>query len=88
MELVKTTVNRDLSKGIPVLASVIRLTKLFFADPLAGIAKITDILRDMDIVRSLVVTTNVDTQDILRDISDIANTLTRLLTSIMSDPQE
>jgi signal-transduction protein with cAMP-binding, CBS, and nucleotidyltransferase domain len=85
MDLVKTTVNRDLSKGIPVLASVVRLANLFFDNPLSGIANITDIIKDMEIVRSLLVTTNTDTQQILHDISDIVNTLTRLLTSIMSD---
>ena len=84
LDLVKTTVNRDLSKGIPVLVSVVKLTNLFIDNPLSGIANITDILKDIEIVHNLVVTTNADTQQILRDLSDVANTLTRLLTTIMS----
>ena len=87
MELVKTTVNRDLSNGIPLLASVVRLTNLFLDNPLSGLANITDILKNMEIVRNLLITTNADTQQILRDLSDISDTLTRLLTQIMSDPQ-
>ena len=87
MELVKTTVNRDLSNGIPLLASVVRLTNLFLNNPLSGLANITDILKNMEIVRNLLITTNADTQQILRDLSDISDTLTRLLTQIMSDPQ-
>jgi signal-transduction protein with cAMP-binding, CBS, and nucleotidyltransferase domain len=87
MELVKTTVNRDLSNGIPVLASVVRLTNLFLDNPLSGLANITDILKNMEIVRNLLITTNADTQQILRDLGDISDTLTRLLTHIMSDPQ-
>jgi len=85
MDLVKTTVNRDLSEGIPVLASVVKLTNLFFGNPLLGIANITDVIKDIDIVRTLLMTTNADIQQILRDISDIADTLTRLLTAIMSN---
>jgi hypothetical protein len=85
MDLVKTTVNRDLSKGIPVLANVVKLTNLFFDNPLSGIANITDIIKDIEIVRNLLTTTNADTQQILRDLSDIADTLTRMLAVIMSD---
>jgi signal-transduction protein with cAMP-binding, CBS, and nucleotidyltransferase domain len=87
LELVKTAVNRDLSNGIPVVASVVRLTNLFMDNPLSGLANITDILKNMEIVRNLLVTTNADTQQILRDLSDISDSLTRLLTRIMSDPQ-
>jgi len=87
MDLVKTTVNRDLSKGIPVLASVVRLTNHFFDNPLSSIANITDIIKDMEIVRNLLVSTNADTQQILHGLGDIANTLTRLLTAIMTDTQ-
>jgi hypothetical protein len=87
MDLVKTTVNRDLSKGIPVLASVVRLTNHFFDNPLSSIANITDFIKDMEIVRNLLVSTNTDTQQILRDLSEIASTLTRVLTAIMSESQ-
>jgi len=87
MDLVKTTVNRDLNKGIPVLVSVVRLANLFIENPLSSIINITDIIKDMEIVRILLATTNADTQQILRDLSYIADTLSRLLTSIMSNPQ-
>jgi len=88
MELIKATVNRDLSKGIPVLANVVRLTNHFFKDPLSSIVNLTDIIKDMETVRNLLDTTNADTQQILRDVSDIADTLTRILTTIMPNLRE
>jgi signal-transduction protein with cAMP-binding, CBS, and nucleotidyltransferase domain len=85
MELLKTAVNRDLSKGIPVLASVVRLVNLFFDDPMSGITRITDIIKNIETVRHLLITTNVEAQQIFHDLSDIANTLTRMLTAILSE---
>jgi hypothetical protein len=87
MDLVKTTVNTDLSKGVPVLASFVRLIYLFLENPLSGFANITDIIKDIEIIRSLLVTTDADSQQILRDLSDIVDAFTRLLTSIMSGPR-
>jgi hypothetical protein len=85
MELVRTTVNRDLSDGIPVLANVVRMTNLFMGNPLIGLANFSNILKDVETVRSLLVTNSADTLDILRDLSDIADTLKSLSTRIISD---
>ena len=87
MDLIKTTINRNLSKGIPVLANFVRLTNLFAVNPLLGFANIADIPKDLEIVRILLDTTNADTQQILRDLSNMVDTLIGLLTSIMSNPQ-
>jgi len=86
MDLVKTTVNRDLREGIPVFASIVRLTNLFIENPLLSFVNIPNIIKDMEIVRNLLATTNADTHRILRDLSVIADTLTRLLNSIISNP--
>jgi hypothetical protein len=87
MELAKTTINTDLSKGIPALASIIRLTYHFLENPVSGITNIAEIMNDIEIMRSLVDSTDADVQQILRDISDIVASLARLLISITSDPR-
>jgi hypothetical protein len=87
VNLIRRTVNRDLSKGIPVLASVVKLTNLFLDNPLSSLANLTDIIKDIEIVRNLLITTNADSQQIFHDLSNITNTLTGLLTNIMTKPQ-
>jgi signal-transduction protein with cAMP-binding, CBS, and nucleotidyltransferase domain len=88
MELVKTNVNRDLSNGIPVLASVIRLMYLFLENPMSGVTNITDIIRNVQTVRSLLDTSAADTQHIVSDLNDIIETFIRLITTITHNPQE
>jgi hypothetical protein len=87
IELVKTDVNRDLSSGIPVLASIIKLTNLFFENPLSGLANFTDIIKNVQILRNLLDTSEADTKQILSDVNIIVDTLIRLFNTITSNPQ-
>ena len=87
IELVKTGVNRDLSNGIPVLASIIRLTYIFLENPMSGLANINDIIRNVETVRNLLDTSEADTLQILSDLNDIIDIFTRLFTNITSDPR-
>ena len=85
--MVKTDVNRDLSNGIPVLASIIKLTNLFFENPLSGFANFTDIIKNVQILRNLLDTSEADTKQILSDVNVIVDTLIRLFNTITSNPQ-
>jgi hypothetical protein len=87
MDLVTTTVNRDLSQGIPALTRMINLIDHLIDNPLSVFVNITDIIKDIETMRSLLVSTDTDTQQILRDISDIVESVIRLLTSMLPKPR-
>ena len=66
-----------------MLASIIRLTGLFFNNPLIAIANITDIIKDIELMRSLMDTNEANIQQVLGDLQVIADTFFRLFNTVI-----
>ena len=66
-----------------MLASIIRLTGLFFNNALIAIANITDIIKDIELMRSLMVTNEANIQQVLGDLQVIADTFFRLFNTVI-----